>query len=107
MDERVQDRAETLPVVAEGLHGDLASNPEGTFDAGNAESVDNVLCKPEWHTLGCLKLLALVEQAVEIDVDSIARARVQENVLAVSITKTSTGVRRGKRERTSVQRTQG
>lgn len=111
MDECVKDRAETLAVVAESLHGDLAGDPEWTFYAGDAEAIDNILGESERHAFWGLQCLALylpvslttppddsykdylLEQTIEVYMDCVAGACVQKDVLAMPVPETTICVR--------------
>lgn len=50
MNKSVQDAHQCVLVITKHLHGKLASDAEHAFNAGDSETVDNVLRQAEWHT---------------------------------------------------------
>ena len=83
--ERFEYGDERLLVVAQYLERDLARLAEDALVAERAHGLDHVVREAEGHDLGHAERLALVEQAVEVDVYAVAVGRGHEDVLAVAV----------------------
>ena len=117
MDEGLEDAHQRVLVLAQDPHCHLAgvavdacnearisgsgrvvgscNGREGrlTLDAGDAKAIDLILCQPERDALLDFKRPALLEKAVEVDMDGIARVGVVEGIFAVPIAESARGTK--------------
>ncbi len=72
-------------MLSQDHEGQFRGSAEGAVDAVGAEGVDHVVGQAEGDELGLLEGEALVEEAVEVDVEGAAGGFLEEDVLAVAV----------------------
>ena len=88
VDEGVEDVHEHLALAAQHGHCRLTHVSERALDAAHAHGVDDIRSEAKGHHLWDREGEAFVEEAVEVDVNTLPVARVDENVLTVPIAET-------------------
>ena len=88
VDERVQERLNVGRILPQNSQHNLACLLENSLLLEDAECVDDVAGETEGHNLWHSQLGALLEDAVEVDVCNFARVRMDQDVVAVSVSQT-------------------
>lgn len=87
--EGLQNREEQFAVVPERRHGGRQTTSEGTLGPDWAKRIQHIGCETEGDDLWPWEEQALIKNAIEVDVNAVPTARVDENVLGVTIPETN------------------